>query len=60
MRLNQFSLAARDLSASNREDKRWLWREAWLEDSAGNKVCLYFTGQNRRFPPWRLDGKVGG
>jgi len=36
------------------EDKRWLWREAWLNDPAGNKLCLYFAGENRRFPPWRI------
>jgi hydroxymethylpyrimidine/phosphomethylpyrimidine kinase len=32
----------------------WLWREAWLRDPAGNAVCLYHAGANRRFPPWRL------
>ena len=32
----------------------WLWREAWLRDPAGNAVCLYHAGENRRFPPWRL------
>jgi catechol 2,3-dioxygenase-like lactoylglutathione lyase family enzyme len=36
------------------EDKRWLWREAWLSDPAGNRLCLYRAGQNRRFPPWRI------
>ena len=35
-------------------DQSWLWREAYLRDPAGNKLCLYFAGQNRRFPPWRL------
>ncbi|HEX4273311.1 MAG TPA: VOC family protein [Rhizomicrobium sp.] len=39
---------------SGAEDKSWLWREAWLRDPAGNRLCLYFAGQNRRFPPWRL------
>lgn len=33
----------------------WLWREAWLRDPAGNAICLYYAGENRRFPPWRLD-----
>jgi len=32
----------------------WLWREAWLRDPAGNQLCLYYAGENRRFPPWRL------
>jgi catechol 2,3-dioxygenase-like lactoylglutathione lyase family enzyme len=36
-------------------DRSWLWREAWLTDPAGVKLCLYFAGNNRRFPPWRLD-----
>jgi catechol 2,3-dioxygenase-like lactoylglutathione lyase family enzyme len=36
------------------EDQSWLWREAWLRDPAGNRLCLYFAGENRRFPPWRI------
>ena len=39
---------------SGPEDKRWLWREAWLSDPSGNKLCLYYAGDNRRFPPWRI------
>ena len=35
-------------------DERWLWREARLRDPAGNEICLYRAGENRRFPPWRL------
>ena len=35
-------------------DQSWLWREAWLSDPAGNRLCLYWAGENRRFPPWRL------
>src|SRR6185312_5117799 len=35
-------------------DQSWLWREAWFSDPAGNRLCLYFAGENRRFPPWRL------
>ncbi|HEX3674248.1 MAG TPA: VOC family protein [Rhizomicrobium sp.] len=35
-------------------DQSWLWREAWLTDPAGVKLCLYHAGENRRFPPWRL------
>ena len=37
-------------------DQTWLWREAWLSDPAGNRLCLYWAGENRRFPPWRLMG----
>ena len=40
---------------SGPEDKDWLWRESWLRDPAGNRLCLYFAGDNRRFPPWRLE-----
>jgi hydroxymethylpyrimidine/phosphomethylpyrimidine kinase len=39
---------------SGPEDQSWLWREAWLRDPAGNKLCFYFAGENRRFPPWRI------
>ena len=39
---------------SGPEDQRWLWREAWLSDPAGNGLCLYYAGENRRFPPWRI------
>lgn len=39
---------------SEAQDQRWLWREAWLRDPAGNAICLYNAGENRRMPPWRL------
>lgn len=32
----------------------WGWREARLADPAGNALCLYQAGENRRFPAWRL------
>lgn len=35
-------------------DQPWLWREARLRDPAGNVICLYHAGDNRRHPPWRL------
>lgn len=35
-------------------DQDWLWREAYLTDPAGNRLCIYNAGQNRRFPPWRI------
>ena len=35
-------------------DQTWLWREARLTDPAGNRLCLYAAGENRRFPPWRV------
>lgn len=36
------------------QDERWLWREARLRDPSENVVCLYWAGENRRFPPWRV------
>lgn len=36
-------------------DQRWLWREAYLLDPAGNRLCIYHAGENRRNPPWRID-----
>lgn len=35
-------------------DRRWLWREARLQDPDGNKLVLYWAGVNRLNPPWRL------
>ena len=34
--------------------QRWLWREAWLRDPDGNRLCLYLAGENRLNPPWRI------
>lgn len=36
------------------EDQPWLWREAYLRDPAGNSLCIYHAGDNRRQPPWRV------
>lgn len=35
-------------------DESWLWREARLRDPTGNVICLYFAGENRLNPPWRV------
>lgn len=35
-------------------DQRWLWREARLRDPAGNLLCLFHAGEQRRNPPWRV------
>lgn len=37
-------------------DQRWLWREAFLSDPAGNVICIFHGGENRRNPPWRVSG----
>ncbi|MBL0924237.1 MAG: bifunctional hydroxymethylpyrimidine kinase/phosphomethylpyrimidine kinase [Sphingomonadaceae bacterium] len=36
------------------QDESWGWREARLLDPAGNMVCLYSAGENRRYPSWRI------
>jgi catechol 2,3-dioxygenase-like lactoylglutathione lyase family enzyme len=41
-------------------DQSWLWREAYLRDPAGNRVCLFYAGRNRRYPPWRLSEAESG
>lgn len=35
-------------------DQVWLWREAYLIDPGGNKICLFYAGENRKDPPWRI------
>lgn len=35
-------------------DQSWLWREAYLKDADGNLICLFYAGENRINPPWRL------
>ncbi len=37
------------------EDRSWLWREARLKDPDGNQLILYYAGENRKNPPWRVD-----
>ncbi|RYE25404.1 MAG: VOC family protein [Sphingobacteriales bacterium] len=36
-------------------DKTWLWREARLKDPDGNQLILYYAGDNRLNPPWRIN-----
>jgi len=35
-------------------DKKWLWREARLKDPDQNQLILYFAGENRLNPPWKI------
>lgn len=37
-------------------DKSWLWREARLKDLDGNQLILFYAGENRLNPPWRIEG----
>ncbi len=35
-------------------DQSWLWREARLKDPDGNQIILFFGGENRLNPPWKI------
>jgi catechol 2,3-dioxygenase-like lactoylglutathione lyase family enzyme len=35
-------------------DKQWLWREAHLRDPDNNHVILFYGGENRKDPPWKI------
>ncbi|TCI90659.1 VOC family protein [Tenacibaculum sp. M341] len=35
-------------------DKSWLWREARLKDTDGNQLIIFYAGENRINPPWRI------
>lgn len=35
-------------------DQTWLWREARLKDLDGNQLILFYGGENRLNPPWRI------
>jgi len=39
---------------SEPEDKSYLWREAELNDPDGNAIKIYYAGNNRKNPPWRI------
>lgn len=36
-------------------DHAYLWREAALRDPSGNMIKLYWAGENRLYPPWRVE-----
>jgi len=48
------ALRGRGLAVGEPVEQSWCWREAWLSDPAGNRLCLYQADVNRRYPPWRL------
>ncbi|WP_343747339.1 VOC family protein [Fluviicola sp.] len=37
------------------KDQTWLWREAYLKDPDGNQLILFYAGENRINPPWRIN-----
>jgi catechol 2,3-dioxygenase-like lactoylglutathione lyase family enzyme len=36
------------------KDQTWLWREAYLRDPSNNRICLFYAGENRKNPPWKV------
>lgn len=36
-------------------EQRYLWKEAILRDPSGNKIKLYWAGENRLNPPWKVN-----
>ena len=41
-------------------DMFYLWREARLRDPDGHELRLYFAGENRLNPPWRMQDPAAG
>jgi catechol 2,3-dioxygenase-like lactoylglutathione lyase family enzyme len=35
-------------------DQSWLWREARLKDLDNNQLILFYAGENRVNPPWKI------
>ena len=35
-------------------EEHYLWKEAILRDPSGNKIKLYWAGENRLDPPWKV------
>lgn len=42
------------------KDESWLWREARLLDPDGHQLCLYWAGEHRKNPPWRVSHDDSG
>ena len=40
---------------SQPDDRRWEWREARLRDPDGHPLCLFWAGEFRKNPPWRIN-----
>lgn len=37
------------------KDETYLWREARLRDPDGNRLIVFYGGDNRKNPPWRIN-----
>ncbi|GLX85307.1 hypothetical protein tloyanaT_15590 [Thalassotalea loyana] len=40
------------------KEESYLWKEAILKDPSGNKIKLYWAGENRLNPPWRVEKRI--
>jgi catechol 2,3-dioxygenase-like lactoylglutathione lyase family enzyme len=50
----QAQLANSGVAISLPVDQPWGWREAHMTDPDGNPIVLYFAGQMRLDPPWKV------
>ncbi len=39
-------------------DQGWLWKEARLKDMDGNQLILFYGGENRLNPPWKIKNET--
>jgi catechol 2,3-dioxygenase-like lactoylglutathione lyase family enzyme len=39
-------------------EQRYLWKEAIIKDPSGNKIKLYWAGENRINPPWKVEKRA--
>lgn len=36
------------------QDRTWLWRDVILHDPDGHEILLFYAGENKLNPPWRV------
>ena len=51
------SLVEKGIRFEQPTQQRYLWKEAILRDPSGNKIKLYWAGENRVNPPWKVEIK---
>ena len=59
--LDEWVLQLKSKGISFENDPRnesYLWREAVLKDPSGNRIKLYWAGENRLNPPWRVERRA--
>lgn len=39
-------------------EQRYLWKEAILKDPSRNKIKLFWAGENRLSPPWKVNKRA--